>query len=165
MLTGTKFWPINVIGNYAPSANPSVEFYGNVVDGNPDITGLSASLIAALTVIGTANIGVLGLGIDPTIAVSAIGVDSITLSANFSTTQANGRFYYYDKRKPAAGIDGPIQAILCLDSTHGAFSFIDTGGRTVTIPGSTLAKGAIYYFQISEVTVVSTGDFIGYAGK
>jgi hypothetical protein len=97
--------------------------------------------------------------------VSAIGVDSITLSANFNTTQANGRFYYYDKRKPAAGVDGPIQAILCLDSTHGPFSFIDAGGRTVAIPGSTLVKGAIYYFQISEVTVVSTGDFIGYAGK
>lgn len=162
MLIGNKFWPINTVANYAPSAHPQIAVYANS-NGTTTISGLGAATIAAMTAIGVGNLGMAGPGVKPGDVVAAIGVDFVTMTTALSSTLTPGQFFYYDKRYPAAGVDQPIQAVLCLDSTHGPFTFIDAGGRTTAIPASTLAKGAVYYFGIGNVTAVASGDFIGYS--
>ena len=120
-----------------------------------------------MTAITAANLGITGPGIKPGDVVALIGPgpDEITMTTALSFAGNIQQFHYYDKTYPAAGVDQPIQAVLCLDSSHGQFVFTDVGGRTVTIPANTLAKGAVYYFQIGTVTTVTSGDFIGYAAN
>lgn len=162
MLIGNKFWPINTVANYAPSAHPQIAVYANS-NGTTTISGLGAATIAAMTAIGAADLGIAGPGVKPGDVVATIGSTTVTMTTALSSTLTTGQFFYYDKRYPAAGVDQPIQAVLCLNSSHGAFTFVDTGGRTTTIPASTLAKGAVYYFGIGNVTAVATGQFIGYS--
>ena len=164
MVIGTKFWPIDAAANYAPSAHPQLRFFGDS-NGTATISGIDAGTIAAMTAIGATNLGIAGPGVKPGDVVTAIGATNIVMTTALTISGNAQQFNYYDKRYPAAGADQPIQAVLCLDSTHGQFVFVDNGGRTVTIPASTLAKGAVYYFQIGNVTTVTAGDFIGYAAN
>lgn len=167
MLIGNKFWPIDAPANYAPSAHPRIAVYADS-NGTTIISGLGTATIAAMNAIGAANLGIAGPGVTPGDVVAQIGDglgggSDITMTTALSSTLSAGHFFYWDKRYPAAGNDQPIQAVLCLDSTHADFEFIDANGSTVFIPGSTLAKGAVYYFGIGEVTDVTSGDFIGYS--
>lgn len=167
MLIGNKFWPINTAANYAPSAHPQIAVYANS-NGSTTISGLGAATIAAMNDITAANLGIAGPGVKPGDVVVTIGNGqgggtTVTMTTALSSTLTPGQFFYYDKSYPAAGVDQPIQAVLCLDSTHAAFTFVDAGGRTTAIPASTLAKGAVYYFGIGNVTAVATGQFIGYS--
>jgi hypothetical protein len=130
--------------------------------------------MAAMQAIGAANLGITGPGIKPGDVVAFIGPqvgppvvapDAIVMTTALTISGNIQQFHYYDKTYPAAGVDQPIQAVLCLDSNHSLFEFVDNGGRTVTIQANTLAKGAVYYFQIGQVTTVTGLEFIGYAAN
>lgn len=162
MLIGNKFWPIDAVGNYAPSAHPRIAVYANS-NATTTISGLGTATIAAMNAIGVSNLGIAGPGVTPGDIVTAIGGSDITMTTALSSTLSAGQFFYWDKSYPAAGNDQPIQAVLCLSSTHADFEFIDANGRSVLIPGSTLAKGAVYYFGIGEVIDVTASEFIGYS--
>jgi len=166
MVIGTKFWPILAPANYAPSAHPQLRFFANS-NGTTTISGIDAGTIAAMTAISAPLLGITGPGIKPGDVVASIGPgpDEITMTTALSFAGSIQQFHYYDKTYPAAGVDQPIQAVLCLDSNHSLFEFVDNGGRTVTIPANTLAKGAVYYFQIGQVTAVTPLEFIGYAAN
>jgi hypothetical protein len=166
MVIGNKFWPIYGTADYLPADNPGVLFGGT--SSGSTITGVSSSIItniAGLLSAG-ATVGISGNYIEPgTQALSAVG-STVTLSKPVGANLAIPNLRFWDARRPSsAGGDSPIQAVLCLDSTHATFAFTDATGNTVTIPGSTLAKGAVYYFQIGSVSTVTAGDFIGYAAN
>jgi hypothetical protein len=111
-----------------------------------------------LTVTLSANATATAAGSSYTVEVEG---GSVTLTDPMPGVNPQANFIYYDRRFPAAAQDQAIAAVLCLNS--GALEFIDVSGTTVVFPASTLVPGAVYYFQIGDVTVATPGDYIGYA--
>jgi hypothetical protein len=176
MVIGKKFWPIDATVDYSPGANPGTTFHGKV-DDTVIVTGIDPAVVTALDALITAGdtLGISGNWIQPACDIVGAGAggglaaDEIELSVAPSVTAGMGavvsKLVAWDRAVPSiSGGDGPIQAVLCLDSSHGAFEFKDGNGQTITIPASTLVKGAVYYFQIGDVSTVTSGDFIGYSG-
>jgi hypothetical protein len=166
MVIGKKFWEIYGAANYSPAQNASVQF-GGVANGS-SITNVDATVVTAIAALlaTPAAVGISGNYIaGGTLITAAVGT-TLTLSQAAGANLAITNLAYWDGRRPsAAGGDSPIQALLCLDSSHGALAFTDASGKTTTIPASTLAKGAVYYFQIGTITTVTAGDFIGYSAN
>lgn len=164
MVIGKKFWPIYGAADYSPSGNPGISFGG--VGNSTSITNVDSTVVSAIAALlaTPATVGISGNYIPSGTQITAAVGTTLTLSNSVGADVAITNLKYWDARRPsAAGGDSPIQALLCLDSTHANFVFTDGSGNSVTIPGSTLAKGAVYYFQIGTVTTVTAGDFIGYS--
>jgi hypothetical protein len=166
MVIGKKFWPIYGAADYLPADNPGVTFGG--VGNGTSITNVDTALVTTIAALlaTPATVGISGNYIQPGTTITAAVGSTLTISNPVGANIAIPNLKYWDARRPSsAGGDSPIQAVLCLDSTHAAFAFEDGSGNTVTIPASTLAKGAVYYFQIGTVTTVTAGDFIGYSAN
>jgi hypothetical protein len=170
MVIGKKFWPIgattNTIVNYAPAANAGIGFSGTV--NGTSITGVNAAIVSAIAGLGTTgDVGITGNYISPGTTVTAATGTTLTLStASSGSGTLVTNLTYFDTRYPSsANGDAPIQALLCLDSTHGPFEFYDERGILIQIPGSTLVKGAVYYWQIAKVYNATAADFIGYSAN
>jgi hypothetical protein len=164
MVIGKKFWDIYGAANYSPAQNAGIQF-GGVASGT-SITNVDAAVVSAIAALlaTPATVGVSGNYIaSGTLITAAVGT-TLTLSQAAGANLTITNLVYWDSRRPsAAGGDSPIQALLCLDGSHGPLVFTDAAGKTTTVPASTLAKGAVYYFQIGTITTVTPGDFIGYS--
>jgi hypothetical protein len=159
MIIGRKFWPLEV-GDYRPSSNPPTGFIASK-NGTDTITGIGASTISAMNTITAANLAIVGAGFKADNLVSSIGASSVTLTSAVPGVTPNANFVFYDRRFPTAGQDQAIAAVLCLDST--AFEFIDVSGNAVAFGAGVLVPGAVYYFQVGQVTTATAGDYMGYA--
>lgn len=159
MIIGRKFWPL-VVGDYRPSSHAPTSFNANT-NGTATLSGVGAGVISAMNSIGAANLAIVGAGFAADNLVTAIGANSVTLTTAMPGSNVNANFIFYDRRYPAAGQDQAIAAVLCLDST--AFAFKDVSGNTVSFGAGVLVPGAVYYFQVGQVTTATAGDYIGYA--
>jgi hypothetical protein len=165
----TKFWKIGATGSYAPESNKAVLFDGNL--GVTGITGVSSSVIQQINAIGTASValqtGVYSVNVytpsftsSPISIASAAGT-SITFTSNWTGATGSSSFYYFDNSKPAFHRDSGITAIMGIDSTPAAFSFIDANNNTIAIGTGTLKQGEIYEFKINTVTAVTANHVLG----
>jgi len=165
----TKFWKINGTGSYAPENNKPIIFDGNL--GVTGITGVSSAVVQQINAIGTGNVslqtGVYSVNVyNPSFTSSPISVasatgTSITFTSNWSGATGPSTFYYFDGSKPAFHRDSGITAILGLDATPAAFSFIDNNSNTIAIGTGVINQGQIYPFKIGTVTVVTANHLLG----
>ena len=165
MIIGKKFWPLE-LGYQVPGKNPVVNFVATA-SGNTTLTGVAAATVATIATLITAlkPVGISGQYIQPGTLITAAAATTLTLSqtaGNTNSTMLNVN--YWDATFPsAAGGDGAVEAILVLAASHAALTFIDTAGKTISIPANTLVKGAVYYFGMYNVTTVTSGEFLGYS--
>jgi len=165
----TKFWKISATGSYKPEDNKAVLFDGNL--GITGITGVSSGVIQQINAIGTANVslqtGVYSANVyTPSFTSSPIGVasaagSSITFTSNWTGATGPSSFYYFNGSKPAYHRDSGITAVLGIEATPAAFSFIDDNNNTIAIPATVLKNGEIYPFKIMTVTVVTANHLLG----
>lgn len=156
-MAATKYWLITGTGDWSPAANTPVSFQGNV--GSNGITGVSASVVSAINAIGATGVNIINLGIN----VASASGSTITLGATYTggLTGYQNNLSYYNIKKPAQGVDGPIVAILPIDSTPEAIALQSPAGLITTFPAGSLKQGAIYPFAVNTITTVTSGDFIG----
>jgi hypothetical protein len=165
MVIGKKFWPLE-IGDYRPSQNPPISFRGDLVIGNNTIINADPAAVTAInTLLPTVAVVGGGVSSENTIASAAGTTITFNAAAPFPLTYnaPGANFIYYDKSRPCAGQDQPINAIVCIDGTDTALEFYDTAGTLISIPDGVLVPGAVYYFQINVIKNVVPGTFIGYA--
>ena len=164
MLVAKKFWPIK-IGVFNPDLNPVLTLFG---EASQDGTSIRSSKIEEFNSILRAGIENVRIydpieGILPDTLITSVDRDTQTIY--FSKKASNGgmiQMMLLDWSKPTSGMDRAIEAVLCLNSNHTVFEFVDERKRVIRIPANTMVKGAIYYFQINEVISCTEGDFIGY---
>lgn len=151
----TKIWPINGTGSYYPSSNQKVLIQGTV--GTTGINGLTTANVAAINEIGATNVKIVEL--DKWVA-SATGT-SLTFVGTYTGVTGVRQVNYYNGKRPAFELDGPISAFLASGTAPAALTVIDNAGNTATFPAGSLKQGTIYNIQIGTVISVTAGDFIG----
>ena len=176
MVIGKKFWKIKPNSepvSYAPHTNVGINITG-IVEGEKNIIVLHENyrnILPSLQKIvdqSAHGLGICGHMIEQNVKIKRIDGMNLYIShpVNCVSTGINFIGTVWDMDYPSVnGADSPIQALLCLDSSHGPIIFIDNSGRSVNIPANTLVKGAIYYFQISAFVQVGEDEFIGFSGN
>ena len=154
-MSASKFWPINGTGSYFPESNPQVLIQGTV--GTTGIDGVSAAAVTAINALGATNVKIAEL--DTWVASAAS--TSIVFASAYAGLTGVRQVHYYNGKKPAVGVDGPITAILVTGATANDLVVIDNGGRTSTFPAGSLKQGAIYPIVINSVVSVTSGNFLG----
>ncbi len=154
-MAATKFWPISGTGSYVPVSNQQVLISGTV--GTTGINGVSASAVTAINAIGATNVKIYELGVW---VASATGT-SITFASAYAGVTGVRQVNYYNAKRPAFELDGPVSAILAVSSAPANLVVIDNAGNTATFLAGSLKQGAIYPLQINTVVTVTSGDFIG----
>ena len=165
MVIGRYFWSIDAPANYSPTSNPGVLFGGQA--SGTSITGVSATVVTAIAALisGSPSLtaGITGSYIGAGTHITAAAGTTLTLNQPAGNNTSISNLQYFDAAKPSIAIGNtPIQAVLVKTAAHAAFVFT-SGANTITIPASTLVKGAIYYWQIDNVVTVTSGDFLGYS--
>jgi hypothetical protein len=155
----SKFWAINATGNWSPNGNIPQAFYGKV-NGNTVTT--DNTTVSAIIAIGATSATLSGFG---PITAAATGATSGTITLGVTYVGESGTFKmsYYNKTKPAGGVDGPISAILPIASSPAGLVIIGGNGLPATFAAGSLKQGTLYPIAINQVTTVTSGDFIGFS--
>lgn len=171
MIIGKKFWAIKYTDgtpvSYDPASRPGTSFGGTVVGDNTiEVDPATAADIAALLQNSASGVGISGQYIAPgTRALVVTSATTVALNKAGIAPCASAALTYWDLDYPsAAGGDGAIQAVFCVNSGS-RFAFTDYKGELVDIPKDHLVAGAVYYFQILEVVRAASGNFIGYSAQ
>jgi hypothetical protein len=153
----TKIWPINGTGSYVPASNTQVLIQGVV--GTTGISGVSASAVTAIQALGASNVKIteLGLFLSPT---GTTGTN-LAFAGTYTGVTGDRQVHYYNGKRPAFDLDGPIYAFLASGTAPAAFTVIDSAGNTATFPAGSLKQGTVYNIQINTVVSTTAGDFIG----
>lgn len=177
MVIGKKFWPIlatDTAVSYEPRMNPGYMFAANIVNSSSSISVKNVgpeivSIINNMLSTSKQGVGLYGPRIPQNTRIVSCENDEIIINTRIEgiiDQSSKEKILVWNMDYPCSKAgDGPIQALLCIDSTHGDMAFMDTSGRTVEIPAGTLVKGAIYYFQISSFIKVGAEEFIGFSGN
>ena len=154
-MAATKFWPINGTGSFAPENNQQVLIQGTV--GTTGIDGLTPANVTDINALGATNVKIVELN---KWVASASGT-SLTFTGSYTGVTGVRQVNYYNGKRPAFGLDGPIVGVLASGTAPASFKVIDNAGNTATFPAGSLKQGTVYSFQIGTVISVTSGDFIG----
>lgn len=152
-----KFWTISGTGDYRPSSNPLVNFYG-VYDGNTGITAPAAT-VTAINALGATSVKISTWNVP---VASATGTTVVLGTSGYG---ASGTYAlnYYQFTKPCAAFDNPISGLVPNVASPDAFAIIDVNGNTATFAAGSLKQGTLYPIQVGQVVTTTANDFLGFS--
>ena len=165
----TRLYPM-AVGSYLPSANPLLKQANTVIvtDGSGVITGVSAALVALVTVPAdwycTISNGLNG-AICKTYRISGTAATSLTLdnmdgtawTAPVGSTASNYSIELFKNTAPSEN-DAIPSAFCC--TTAGNLEVITADGQYYLIPSGSMVVGAIY--SITVARIVALGGTAGH---
>jgi hypothetical protein len=170
MVIGKKFWSLNSNGLYSPSDNPGSAPFGGVIDSKTNtINNIDGAVVVEIQRVldEGASVGISGNYVPQGTLIESTDNNTIILSKYLGAPGGSiitNLVWWNASRPSTAGGDSPIQAILCIGEQT-RFEFKDASGKLILIPPNTMVKGAVYYFQISEIITVGADELIGYSAN